>query len=115
MRFTRQDRLLKSEDFRKVFTTTLSANKGKVFRDSYFIAYCSMESERPRLGMSISKKVVRKAANRNRIKRCWREYFRQNKDRFSGEIILRCIKEPPVYSSRTLNKLLTKVTDCASR
>jgi len=73
--FSRQDRLLQSRDFQRVFNNTDCKSV-----DSLLIVLASRnESGNPRLGLAISKKKINKAVARNRIKRLIRESFRHNR------------------------------------
>jgi ribonuclease P protein component len=74
--FTKEERLRKKREFEKVF------NHGKSLGGST-VAFYFVENElgRPRAGFIASKKVSRKAVERNRAKRLMREVFRLNKHR----------------------------------
>ena len=78
-RFARHQRMLKPAEFKHVFarpvrfsnhTMTLLARENKL--------------NHARLGLAISKKQLRRAVDRNRIKRLVRESFRQNQQQFEG-------------------------------
>lgn len=72
-RFTREQRLLGASDFRRVFEQPLKSS------DGYFavLARPRESSQDPaRLGLAIAKKQLKRAVDRNRIKRLVREYFR---------------------------------------
>lgn len=70
-RFPRELRILSSRDYRTVF------NRNKRRADN-FAVLLGADGSRPhaRLGITVSKKVSKKAVVRNRIKRQIREYFR---------------------------------------
>lgn len=74
-RLTKQDRLRRSSDYRRVLV------KGARYRTSHF-AIRMMENPlgRQRLGLTASRKSGNACA-RNRIKRRLREYFRLNRDK----------------------------------
>lgn len=68
-------RLLKPWQFKQVW------EEGKKLSDKYFaIINCKNNLGHPRLGISVSKKNVRSAVKRNRIKRLTRETFRCRQD-----------------------------------
>ncbi|MFK8066852.1 MAG: ribonuclease P protein component [Gammaproteobacteria bacterium] len=66
--------LRESADFQQVF------KQNESLRDrNWLILYSSNELEFARLGLAVSKKNVKKASQRNRIKRIIRETFRKKK------------------------------------
>ena len=71
--FTRDQRLLTSADFQRVFDNPLK------LADSFFTVLAKKRSEgcHCRLGLAIAKKQLKRAVDRNRIKRLIRETFRQ--------------------------------------
>lgn len=70
--FTAADRLLTGATFDQVF------RRGQKSADKYFtLLFCANDVERTRLGLAIAKKRVRRATERNRLKRLVRESFRQ--------------------------------------
>jgi len=69
--FPRGHRLVKAEDFQYVF------EKAQKSADTYLTVLARQNQHgHARLGLAISKKSLRKAADRNRIKRLIRESFR---------------------------------------
>jgi ribonuclease P protein component len=75
--FTKSDRLLKRHEY-----LYLEKN-GKTIHSQYVIAvFTPGHHERSRIGVTVTKKVGN-AAVRNKFKRILREYFRQNKHKFS--------------------------------
>ncbi|MFP8966957.1 ribonuclease P protein component [Pokkaliibacter sp. CJK22405] len=70
--FPRQARLLDSRDYKEVFDDVLVKASDK----SLLILARPSSKERSRLGLVIAKKHVRRANQRNRIKRVIREHFR---------------------------------------
>jgi ribonuclease P protein component len=50
----------------------------------FTVLYRSNGSDKPRLGLAISKKNCRLATGRNRLKRIVRESFRQHRDELDG-------------------------------
>lgn len=71
--FTRSVRLTRPAEFQRVF------QQGKRFFEGEFNARAvSNDVGHPRLGMAIAKKALRRAHERNRIRRLVRESFRQH-------------------------------------
>jgi len=77
--FTRQHRLVKAQDYQLVFE-----QPGKS-TDSYFTVLArNNERNFARLGLAIAKKRVKRAVERNRIKRLIRESFRHHHSSLPG-------------------------------
>ena len=71
--FTRQQRILTSSEFQRVF------RQSRRVSDNLFMVCARFQSTPPaRLGLAISKKHARRAVDRNRLKRHARETFRRN-------------------------------------
>lgn len=70
-RFSRNDRLTRPAEFQRVFSLPVKSNSRL-----YTILARPNGLDRPRLGLAVSKKNVRRAYARNRIKRIVRESFR---------------------------------------
>ncbi|TAN52911.1 MAG: ribonuclease P protein component [Methylococcaceae bacterium] len=73
-RFTRSDRLLNARDYSNVF-----ANASRASNRYFTILRRSNGLAHPRLGLVVAKKNIKKAVQRNRVKRAIRESFRLNK------------------------------------
>lgn len=70
-RFDKRARLLKADEFTQVF------RKAHRSRDQYFTVLAKSKTVgQAKLGLAISKKKVKKAVSRNRLKRIIRESFR---------------------------------------
>ncbi len=72
--FSKKERLLKSKDFRNIYTKGRKLSVGGA-------AICWLENSlgHNRLGFSISSRNFKLAAARNRIRRLFREVYRRNK------------------------------------
>ena len=77
--FTKQSRLLNSEDYKAVFTNT----QLKASCRHFLVLAVNNRSFTARLGLIIAKKHVSLAVQRNRIKRVIRNSFRLNSDLLS--------------------------------
>lgn len=73
-KFPRELRLLTPSQFSFVFANAIPCGS-QYFT---FLARFNETNEHPRLGITIAKKKVRKAVQRNRVKRIIRESFRQH-------------------------------------
>jgi len=73
--FPRERRLLSAADFRRVFKRPVKSS------DAFFTVLARSHAgpaQVSRLGLAIAKKQLRRAVDRNRVKRLAREYFRQH-------------------------------------
>lgn len=87
--YPRVNRLLKPVEFRKVFNKPRKLHRAGF---SLFVAKNSVSY--PRLGLAIAKKNVRRAVDRNRIKRVVRESFRHHKSELEGFDIVFLARQP---------------------
>ena len=72
--FAKQERLIKTKDFRKVYRGGRSYRVGPVI-----LRLLPNRALTSRIGFSISAKSIKRAFRRNRIKRLFREAYRRNK------------------------------------
>ena len=73
--FSREHRLLNAADFSRVFKEPIKSS------DRFFTVLAQPRLVEPalsRLGLAIAKKQLKRAVDRNRIKRLVRQYFRTN-------------------------------------
>ena len=100
--FPRTLRLLKAAEFKKVFTNPVKST------DHYFTLLATpSESGSPRLGLAIAKKMIKRAVDRNLIKRTVRESFRlQQQNIGSIDIVALAKKEALDASPEVLRKSL---------
>lgn len=98
-------RIRERPDFQKVF------RKGKRLYSSVFILYYRLnEFSYSRMGAVTSKKNVRRAVQRNKIKRVAREVFRHHqKDLISIDIVLVAKKNASEASKDELRECLEKL------
>ena len=85
-RFCRKSRLLNAAEFKFVF------NKAQRFGNASFTVLARENKlGYARLGLAISKKCAKKAVERNRIKRLFRESFRINQDQLPAvDVVAMC-------------------------
>ena len=76
--FKKNQRLLTSADFSRVFDDA----PFRAAHENFLILSRTSAATNPRLGLVIAKKNIRKAHDRNRIKRLIRESFRQKQHKF---------------------------------
>ena len=69
--FNKTHRLLKKQDYDGVFNHAI-----RLTNTEFTVLFCHNEFKHARLGLVISKKIIHKAHDRNRIKRILRESFR---------------------------------------
>ncbi|MFH1230744.1 MAG: ribonuclease P protein component [Planctomycetota bacterium] len=72
---SKKERVVNDKEFEKVYKEGTIRKNGRVI-----IRYLPNDLGYSRLGIAVSKKVFRKAVNRNRIRRLIREAFRLNKN-----------------------------------
>lgn len=107
--FPKNERLLKRGSFLKL------SRFGRKIHTRYFIAaMLDAETDRTRIGITVSKKVGN-AVERTRIKRIIREYYRKNRDAISGNRDINIIARKYVASRSNgevrdeLGKLFKKI------
>ena len=97
-------RLGKPEDYKKVF-----ANPVKSVDSFFTLLAIKNNSDHPRLGLAIAKKIIRKAVTRNLIKRAVRESFRcQQYQLINIDIVVLARKGALNASPAVLKKSLDK-------
>jgi ribonuclease P protein component len=101
MKFSRQSRLLRPEQFRSVFQQPIRSS------DEYFrIMARTNDLNQHRLGMAVSRKACSKAVGRNRIKRVVRENFRCRMLGQAMEMALDIVVLPTPLAASQSNKTL---------
>ena len=102
--FSQQVRLREPAEFKRVFA------KAERSTDKYFTVLAIVnELDRPRLGLAIAKKNIRRAVDRNKIKRSVRESFRlQQYEMTNLDIVVLARREAATANSKTLQASLDK-------
>ncbi|MDF1683826.1 MAG: ribonuclease P protein component [Legionellaceae bacterium] len=102
--FSKSRRLLTREDYDRVFK-----NAYKLTTPEFTVLFCDNKHERARLGLVISKKMIHKAHDRNRIKRVLRESFRLNTKIPAVDVVVlarsNASQAEPVRMTSNLDKL----------
>ena len=96
--FPRHVRLTRPAEFQRVF------QQGKRFYEGGVTARATLnEIGFPRLGMAIAKKALRRAHDRNRVRRLIRESFRQHQASLpSTDIVVMCRSDVLTLSNKDL-------------
>lgn len=81
--FNKTRRLLKKSDYDHVFNQAK-----KIVTSEFVILYRDNVIGHPRLGLALSKKMIPKSHDRNRVKRILREAFRTDKRLPSVDIVM---------------------------
>lgn len=112
-RFLRKHRLNSEADFNNVFKTSCRS------RDSQFVVLARRNEQTfARLGLAISRKAVRTAVSRNKVKRAIRESFRTHADILTGlDIVVLAQQQVKPGESRIMNQSLRshwqRILQCA--
>ena len=102
-RFTKQAKLLNAADFDRVFEKSVRSS------DQYFtVLVRPNELDHPRLGMAISKRRVKLAVGRNRLKRLVRENFRLSEQNYNADYVVMAGKHGAIGTKQELKKSLEK-------
>ena len=102
-RLSKQAKLLNAADFDRVFDKSVRSS------DQYFtVLVRPNDLERPRLGMAISKRRVKLAVGRNRLKRLVRENFRLSEQNCSADYVVMAGKRGAVGTNQELIKSLER-------
>ncbi|MES9966781.1 MAG: ribonuclease P protein component [Sedimenticola sp.] len=103
-RFPRSARLLKPAEFSRVFE-----RPRKSVDNCFTVLFRDNNLEEARLGLAISKKNVRRAVDRNLIKRLVRESFRCQREQLGGlDIVVMARRNLPATDRSALRSSLDK-------
>ena len=103
-RFPRCRRLNRAEDYRAVF-----ADARKLRGGPFTLLWRPNKHHFARLGLAVSKRHLRFAHDRNRIKRLIRESFRQHQNALCGiDVVVLCQANIHTYPSPALHQALTE-------
>lgn len=110
--FNKTQRLLKKSDYDHVF-----AQAKKIVTIDFILLYRENDLGYARLGLALSKKMIAKAHDRNRMKRLLRECFRQTQLPAVDIIFLarnNVAKQSNLSINSRLSKTWGKLTVCSS-
>jgi ribonuclease P protein component len=102
--FARERRLKNPADYQKLFRAPCRSN------DEIFLVIARKNGlDYARLGLAISKKQVKQAVERNRLKRLARESFRRNQQILQGlDVVVMTIRKPARHTNKAINESLQK-------
>ena len=102
-RLQKRARLLKAVEFNRVFDSPVRSS------DRYFTVLARPNTQNhPRLGLAISKRKVKLAVQRNRLKRLIRENFRLSKHTVSADYVVMASQQGARGNNRSLFESLDK-------
>ncbi|MGL4748651.1 MAG: ribonuclease P protein component [Shewanella sp.] len=109
--FTRELRLLTPAQFKYVFSNPIKASSAEIT----LLAIPNSE-QHPRLGLTVAKRYVKRANQRNRIKRVIRDSFRLNQHNIPHLDIVVLVRNGVMeMENAELNKLIEKLWRKLSR
>ncbi|MCH1931774.1 ribonuclease P protein component [Shewanella acanthi] len=109
--FTRELRLLTPAQFKSVFSNPIKASSAEIT----LLAIPNSE-QHPRLGLTVAKRYVKRANQRNRIKRVIRDSFRLNQHNLPHLDIVVLVRNGVMeMENAELNKLIEKLWRKLSR
>ncbi len=108
--FRPHERLRDPKDFRRAF-----ARKRSVSDASIIVYGVENGLDYPRLGISVGRKRVRKAKDRNRVKRLLREAFRLNKANLPAGVDLVIVPRGPALTFDQANQALPELANSLAR
>ncbi|ABE57050.1 ribonuclease P protein component [Shewanella denitrificans OS217] len=109
--FSRELRLLTPAQFKSVFSNPIKASSAEIT----LLAIPNIE-QHPRLGLTVAKRFVKRANQRNRIKRVIRESFRLNQHDIPALDIVVLVRNGVMeMENADLNKLIEKLWRKLSR
>jgi ribonuclease P protein component len=92
--FQRKARLTTAADFRHVFSKNLRLGDSDIT-----ILVGAHTGEKPRIGFAIAKKQIKKAVQRNGLKRIFRESFRKNQYRLPARDMVVMVRKQILLSN----------------
>lgn len=87
--FGKNQRLLKADEFKQVFDNPIK----KIHSEHLLLFAQQGQAPHARLGLAITKKKLKHAVMRNRLKRLTREYFRLNAEKLGAVDVVLIVKK----------------------
>ncbi|MFO0952222.1 MAG: ribonuclease P protein component [Isosphaeraceae bacterium] len=108
--FGRHERITSPDDFRRAFDLKRSAS------DAFMVVYGAGNGlTYARLGLSVSRKKVRRATKRNRVKRLLREAFRLSKTEIPAGLDLVIVPRGPNLTFEHARRALPELARAVAR
>jgi ribonuclease P protein component len=110
--FKKEERLRKTSEYQKVFKGGFRTKTGWL---GVYWNKCS-SGQGKRIGVMIAKRSLKRAVDRNRVKRVVREFFRANKNNLPDgtDIVVKSVSECNRFNSSDLRKEVNELF-CKSR
>lgn len=102
--FGKKHHLLKPSEFQQVYRQKVWSSNQELT-----VNLCRNQLSYARLGLVVSKKVSKRAIDRNTIKRHMREWFRQNREKLDGFDII--VTAKPSVLDKSASELRTALAD----
>jgi ribonuclease P protein component len=110
MRLRKQDRLLKRSDFKALLTEAHAGRRAQnILKVGCFRVYRNLKETPARLGINVARRILKSSVDRNRVKRCLREFFRLNRERLSGDYLFKLERAPQSSSCTDLTGPLKRL------
>ena len=102
--FSKAERLKQPAEFRGILRNARSIRENGV--SLYFLENAS--TNKNRLGVVVSKRIFKRAVDRNRVKRITREFFRSNKPKLQAnfDFVVKIIDGSKLFDDNNLEKSL---------
>jgi ribonuclease P protein component len=108
--FRPHERITDPRDFQRAYERKRSASD-----DALIVFGVENGRAHPRLGISVSRKKVRTAVARNRVKRVLREAFRLGKDQLPAGVDLVVVPRGPALTLADAQRALIRLAQAAAR
>ncbi len=108
-RLLKSDKLLTEADFRRVLSLAHKSGPRtqSLLKVGSYKIYVNKTVLKPRIGIAISRKVLKNAVDRNRVRRILKEFFRLNKESWRGEVILKLDRAPRSFDFESITSGLS--------